>query len=870
MKIGLKIPSNITNTIGIGICLVSIGIYNILFFNKYLPLSEGWFSVYAHYIQSGAMPYRDFHFFLPPVYPYILSIFTDIFGDGFLGLRILGIVVILCITLLLFLLYSRLFPTYIACIVTIVSVIYWQSNIAFIGYNFISFLHLFTLLGAFLICKYFEYDDHTFKSGKGWMASAFLFCAGLFGVLAFLIKQSDGFYVVIFSFLAVAACAYAREGFPKAFRSVAIYSAGILVPLLALFIWLISNGLLSSFWNQVFVGASSSKGGLIAILFAWVPRIFTLDGISVLIVLLLTLIALRIYCFPQGFMLGSLGEKTYRTHFISTTKIVFIFSVIFILSMLCILLPFWNIDLSHKLEENHFLSFIFYRVLVTGFVMSLFLFCIYLLRILRKKEVFYPDTFIILTISLGLLWATSTSGGMGDMGMILALGLLLGYLAFIPSHFNVSKIASLALCVCIVLFSVSFKYIHPYSWWNLNQPDIRTVSTPINSKYFNGLIVSEQTGRIYSEVTSIVARYTKPGDHIYTFPNIPIFYLLTDRYPNTRNLVSWFDVLPDQFTEEDIHCLIESPPQVIIYLDVPEFVWKFHEIYFRDGKASGQRQIKVAIESLTSSGNYERDLKFDVMDGYTLSVWRLIEGVFDTHTKLLLHNDGTDGSTVFEDEMGKVLTAVGNAHIDTGEKMFGTGSGSFDGTGDYLTVPNSTDFDFGSEDFTIDGWFYFNTNSVGYQFMVDRRGNSDQTGWVFYLETSNQLSFLSASSVGWDNTVLYNTGFVPETGKWIHLAVVRNGDVFTMYQNGKAIRSGTYSGSIGAQSANLTIGAGHVIPGSGFNGYIDELRISKGIARWTTDFTPPAAPSTRESSKESFNETNLVPQRLIQIQMVSL
>jgi hypothetical protein len=62
-----------------------------------------------------------------------------------------------------------------------------------------------------------------------------------------------------------------------------------------------------------------------------------------------------------------------------------------------------------------------------------------------------------------------------------------------------------------------------------------------------------------------------------------------------------------------------------------------------------------------------------------------------------------------------------------------------------------------------------------------------------------------------------------------------------MYQNGIAIKSGTYTGSIGAQTTNPTIGAGHATPGS-FNGYIDELRVSKGMARWTANFTPPVAP----------------------------
>ncbi|MCX6008146.1 MAG: hypothetical protein NTZ34_12930 [Chloroflexi bacterium] len=211
------------------------------------------------------------------------------------------------------------------------------------------------------------------------------------------------------------------------------------------------------------------------------------------------------------------------------------------------------------------------------------------------------------------------------MGMILGLGLLLGYLSFIPSYFNLSKIASLILCAFLILFCASQKYIHPYYWWGLTQPDIRTTSTPLDSKYLDGFIVSEQTARVYSEVTSIVERYTKPGDSIYTFSNIPIFYLLTDRYPNTFAIVSWFDVLPDNLAADEARHIRESPPKVIIYLDVPEFAWEAHEQMFRNGEMSGQRMIKEAILYLASSGNYELEAKLDVPDGCTLSVWRMLE-----------------------------------------------------------------------------------------------------------------------------------------------------------------------------------------------------------------------------------------------------
>src|SRR3972149_9214360 len=66
----------------------------------------------------------------------------------------------------------------------------------------------------------------------------------------------------------------------------------------------------------------------------------------------------------------------------------------------------------------------------------------------------------------------------------------------------------------------------------------------------------------------------------------------------------------------------------------------------------------------------------------------------DSYTKLLLHMDGANGSTTFTDEMGQAVTANGNAQISTAQSKFGGASGLFDGTGDYLSVPASADWDF--------------------------------------------------------------------------------------------------------------------------------------------------------------------------------
>ena len=83
----------------------------------------------------------------------------------------------------------------------------------------------------------------------------------------------------------------------------------------------------------------------------------------------------------------------------------------------------------------------------------------------------------------------------------------------------------------------------------------------------------------------------------------------------------------------------------------------------------------------------------------------------DSYTKLLLHMNGTDGSTTFTDdgETGHTVTANGDAEIDTAQKQFGTASGLFSGTG-YLSILDHADFDFGADNFTID--FYIKTTTI--------------------------------------------------------------------------------------------------------------------------------------------------------------
>ena len=107
--------------------------------------------------------------------------------------------------------------------------------------------------------------------------------------------------------------------------------------------------------------------------------------------------------------------------------------------------------------------------------------------------------------------------------------------------------------------------------------------------------------------------------------------------------------------------------------------------------------------------------------------------------------DGTDGSTTFTDAIGThTVTAVGNAQIDTAQYKFGGASGLFDGTGDYLTIPDHADFNFGAGDFTIDFWVRFNAINTAQAFISQTEDANNQ--WVFRIDATNTVEIYFADN----------------------------------------------------------------------------------------------------------------------------
>jgi len=231
------------------------------------------------------------------------------------------------------------------------------------------------------------------------------------------------------------------------------------------------------------------------------------------------------------------------------------------------------------------------------------------------------------------------------------------------------------------------------------------------------------------------------------------------------------------------------------------------------------------------------------------------------YTKLLLHADGANGSTNFTDEAGKTVTANGNAHIDASQGKFGGSSGLFDGNGDYLSLAYSDDWNFGSGDFTIDFWVNFNAFPTGDGYMTFYDQGVTGSHWIIFT-VYDSVGTPHLDFYCYDTSIPFsiNIDRAPSMSlnTWYHIAIMRAANDFKLFFDG--VQQGatvTNSGTMPDISTEVRIG-GSQVGGYYFNGWIDEFRVSKGIARWTSNFTPPDAPYTLTSGDPQGAPTNTI------------
>lgn len=198
----------------------------------------------------------------------------------------------------------------------------------------------------------------------------------------------------------------------------------------------------------------------------------------------------------------------------------------------------------------------------------------------------------------------------------------------------------------------------------------------------------------------------------------------------------------------------------------------------------------------------------------------------------LLHMNGANKSSTYTDVTGKTWTRTGSIEITNAAKKFGTGSSYHDGTG-LISTPNHADFNFGTGDFTVEAWAWFTSFATARCIVGNYQGTT--AGWTLQVNSSGKLGF-NCTGDGFDVT----SASTLVANRWYHLAAARAGTSLKLFLDGVQEASATDSQNI-TSTAVCAIGRIATVATAFHGGFIDEVRITKGVARYTGTFSPPLA-----------------------------
>ncbi len=216
---------------------------------------------------------------------------------------------------------------------------------------------------------------------------------------------------------------------------------------------------------------------------------------------------------------------------------------------------------------------------------------------------------------------------------------------------------------------------------------------------------------------------------------------------------------------------------------------------------------------------------------------------YASNVVLLMHFDGPNGSTTFTDQVGHPVTAQGSADISTAQSKFGGASGYFDNPtgGSYLTIPNSPEWDLTNGDSTVEMWIYPLSWPTSTPVLLSQSPTGNDGQWSVIADTRVGSPSIWIGHNGGGSEIRSTGGLALNT--WAHVAIERSSGSTLIFVNGVLLASATVN-PYTSTSNSLYIAAGNTNTyGCTYcwNGYIDELRITKGVARYTTNFAPPTA-----------------------------
>jgi len=555
---------------------------------SYLGLNlDGYFPLYGHQMFAGEVPYRDFFLHLPPLHALLDGGMEAIFGKSILALKILGAGErILMAALLVFWLgrYFRRGPVLFGSLAAVILASGDDTEILDL-YNY------HALLFAIVAGLAMSYGLEEGKKRQGaWMA------AGFFAALTLGMKQTIGLHTTLAVGLVPLLLAWrapeARRLLP---RRLAYLALGFLPPLLLIAGWLLYHQAFGLFLQQVFVDAGSSKGPPLLLLSRpWLDplRIEALRTPALIAIGCIGLLAAGLVLPRQK----DSSPRALRSEWPALLGVGLFVAALLGLSYY-ILHPAAERGFDLRFYQRIGVLLVSYGILWPAVVL--------VWRLLRRPLEPLEAQLLSLTLisggtasALGFSWPAGEAIAFPGLALIAVLACESQSRWRFQRAFRTPALAAAALAI---LAAATLRMITPFDFagWREHSPED---ATKISAEpALAGMRLSAETRDALDGTLSMIRQASRPGEKIFVFPDLPIFYWLSDRPSSGFAALSWFDVTPDRIVDADRERIVAEKPVVIVFHEISSGSLEVNEQYFRGGKESALRRMQASILDMAPS-----------------------------------------------------------------------------------------------------------------------------------------------------------------------------------------------------------------------------------------------------------------------------
>jgi Dolichyl-phosphate-mannose-protein mannosyltransferase len=571
--------------LGAILATVLTAVFFSLLFNRFSGLRSGAGEYVGGYtLVHGSVPFRDYFTTSPPLNQIKSGILLSLFGENLIVSRTAGMVERSLIALLLYLWLLRLCRPAYAALAAFATLVISTADFAdpIASYNHDSIL--FAMLSGYFAGYVLNRNRST--RSIVWIGLS----AGIAAGLSLLTKQTIGLGAVVVVPIVVAAIVWRQQTLHRAVTWLLGFAGGAAIPVGALLIWLATLGSLKVFLVAIFIKGPAAKaqngGG------DFLTRAIHLGFLAPRPMILATcgaLIAVWLVARSQHQSSDQYSNPKKNSSLWEMTAVA-IFGIACV--VLGVLFSFRHWGAAHASWP---LNMIFLTAVAV--VALLILGTWQLLKgSLSERQ---AQIYLLAAVSFNIAFMLSLSYPMFSAMLLPGFGLIVAC-----SLAGSSRLGRLAICVILLLVCVDtlrLKLDKPFGFGSFADGPVATANVRSGQAKLKGIRLPAATAHLVDGVVHIVASNTTPSDTIFTYPEMALFYALTDRKWPTQTASHNVDVVNDALARQEAARLLQSPPKVIIYLPETEEQLRAQEVVWRDGRRMGQRDIIAAIETLAQT-----------------------------------------------------------------------------------------------------------------------------------------------------------------------------------------------------------------------------------------------------------------------------